>query len=117
MIEIWKDIKGLEGYYQVSNLGRIVRLKQSSGTKSGRIRKPGRHSAGYQVVRLSKNSIKIQFLVHRLVCEAFIGPANGRQVNHKDGDKANNKLSNLEWVTPAENTEHMLRMHRKGKYA
>lgn len=119
--EVWKDIAGYEGKYQVSNLGRIKSVKRKvynpkllgNGcyrTVPERIRK---HNIlkGYHCVSLSIDHHAKGFKIHRLVAEAFIGPAPGPeyQINHKDGNKANNKASNLEWVTPAENTSHAYR--------
>ena len=92
-IEIWKDISGYEGLYQVSNFGRVARL--SHGVR--KIRKFGA-SRGYDVVGLCKNGKINGFLVHRLVAQAFIpNPQNLPCINHKDENKHNNTTSNLEW--------------------
>ena len=96
MEEIWKDIKGFEGKYQVSNLGRVrgfVRVK-------GKILSYHPSSDGYLRAELRKDGKKIRFYVHRLVAQAFISnPDNLPEVNHKDEDKTNNKVDNLEWCT------------------
>lgn len=100
MNEIWKDIKGYEGYYQVSNLGRIKNFKNELHVASI-------DKYGYlQVVLYYKIKPKC-FRVHRLVAEAFIpNPENKPEVNHIDGNKQNNCVSNLEWNTIQENSRH-----------
>lgn len=126
--EIWKDIKGYEGHYQVSNAGNIKRLHRviKSGGKNyaqdEKIMKPS--GKRYLKVSLVVNGNKKDFNVHRLVAMAFIpNPFNKTQINHKDGNKANNSIDNLEWCNPKENHEHA-RMHglivspkaNKGRY-
>lgn len=103
--EIWKDVIGYEGLYQVSNLGRIKSLPRNGTVKNTIIlRTDGKL---YDVVRLRKNDIPKPFLVHRLVAIAFIpNHENKPCVNHIDGIKHNNMLSNLEWVTRSENEKH-----------
>lgn len=102
-IEIWKDIKGYEGRYQVSNLGRIRRLEclGSDGRKLKElIKKPTLANNGYMMIWFNTNKKTKAFLVHRLVAEAFIpNPNNLSQVNHKDENKINNRVENLEWCT------------------
>lgn len=109
MKEIWKDIPGFEGYYQASNLGQIRRVKGGKGTKNvegkPHILKGGYNRRGYRVVSLCKDKTKSSFLWHRVVMLAFVGFSN-LQVNHKDGIKANNCLTNLEYVTNKENHKH-----------
>jgi predicted XRE-type DNA-binding protein len=114
--EIWKDIKDFEGIYQVSNMGRVKsvgRLVNSGkGVHSFTIKEKilaVDYSASYYRVTLSKNGKIKRFSVHRLVASTFISnPENKPQVNHKDGDKLNNKLDNLEWVTVSENNRHAI---------
>lgn len=106
MEEIWKEIKGYEEKYLVSNLGRVKSLerKDRMGRKvKERIIIPRVHSSGYLRVGLCRKD----FYIHRLVAETFINnPENKQYVNHKDGDKTNNNVCNLEWSTPSENMLH-----------
>ena len=109
MKEIWKDIKGYEGIYQVSNMGKVKSLKRTinnSTTYGGkatikeRILKPKKDKDGYEAVGLNKDGKRKDFRVHRLVADAFIpNPNNYPIVNHKDEVKDNNVVSNLEWCT------------------
>ncbi len=92
MQEVWKDIEGYEGYYQVSNLGRV------KGLKFKRLLKLYCDSYGYPIVVLSKEGIHRTRTVHRLVAETFIPNINKLpSVNHKDENKLNNSVDNLEW--------------------
>ena len=106
MEEQWKAIKGYEGIYEVSNLGRVRSLDRHRKAAYGktsfvrgievRIRKNSNND--YLVVGLSKEGKHVHVLVHRLVAEAFVpNPNNLPQVNHKDEDKSNNRADNLEW--------------------
>ena len=98
-MEIWKEIKGYEGLYQVSNYGRIK--------NKFKILKQKRNKFGYLVLRLSKNNKKKDFLVHRLVAQAFIeNKDNLPQVNHKDENKQNNNITNLEWCSSSYNINY-----------
>lgn len=115
-MEIWKDIVDYEGIYQVSNTGKIKRIgaytNQTGKTwNSERILKPARKSRGYMYVQLSKNGKTCPKHVHRLVAEAFIpNPENKPTVNHKNGNKADNSVENLEWATYTENNIHSIRV-------
>lgn len=103
MNEIWKDVDGYEGLYQISNLGNVKSFRGS--TKFGKpkelILKPSTINSGYHVVTLySENGKKRKFQIHRLVAEAFIeNPEGFPCVNHKDENKTNNCVDNLEWCT------------------
>ena len=108
--EIWKDIKGYEGLYQVSSYGRIKSLARTTSQNKRlpeRLRVLSVDKYGYMCVNLSKDG-KVKLLkVHRLVCEAFIeNPDRKPQVNHIDGNKGNNHVENLEWCTGSENIIH-----------
>lgn len=104
-MEIWKDIKGYEGLYQVSTSGQIKSMKRQGA--NGNIRKNAKGGHGYLQIMLSKNGSTKTFLVHRLVAETFIPNPNGHpEVNHKDQDKHNNDVSNLEWCTSQYNMDY-----------
>ena len=115
-IETWKDIENYEGYYQVSNLGRIKRLERKMidnrnriFINKGGILKLKVGNSGYKYVNLSKNGKVKSKTVHRLVGLAFLENKNNKRcINHKDGIKTNNNISNLEWVTYKENSIHAL---------
>lgn len=116
MTELWRDIPGYEGYYQVSNLGRIKSLPRLVKSKNNGVRKtkeillkPQSDDEGYQSVGLHKENSQKDCRIHRLVAEAFIpNPENKPQVNHIDGVKYHNNVRNLEWVTNSENMIHAL---------
>lgn len=103
MKEKWKDINGFEGLYQISNTGKIKSFRRSSkfGSPEELILKPSIINSGYHVVTLyHENSKKRKYQVHRLVAEAFLpNPQNLPCVNHKDENKTNNNVDNLEWCT------------------
>jgi len=103
MIEEWKDIKGFEQRYFISNLGNVI-----SNTKRPMILSPAIDKYGYLVVGLRPLNGKIKLCkVHRLVAIAFIeNTENKKEVNHIDGNKSNNSVSNLEWNTTKENVHH-----------
>lgn len=107
MIEIWKDIPGYEGLYQISNYGNVRSMNYNKKVGNIKELKPNTTRDGYLEVHISKDSKRRYFLIHRLVAQAFIdNPDNKPQVNHIDGDKSNNNVSNLEWVTNGENQRH-----------
>lgn len=111
--EIWKDIEGYEGLYQVSNIGRVRSLDMLINNHRGvylkhkRIKAISNASGGYKSVCLSKKGKRKTCLLHILVAKAFIpNPLRKRTVNHRDCNKANNCVSNLEWATDSENIKH-----------
>ena len=111
---MWKDIEGYEGLYQVSDKGEVRsldRVERSKGdsvrVRKGRVKKLNINQDGYYKVTLWKDNRSKTFVVHRLVANAFIpNPNNLPVVNHKDGEKTNNNVSNLEWCTVQENALH-----------
>lgn len=112
MKEIWKSIKGYDGVYEVSNFGRVrgldryVNYGYSDVLHKGQILKSRCHKNGYYAITLNNNGRKLKY-IHRLVAEAFIpNPNNKKTVNHIDGNKANNCVTNLEWATQSENNLH-----------
>lgn len=118
-MEIWKDITGFEGHYQVSNLGRVKSLEWIYYSGQGHYAKKVQpekilsqkisKKTGYCIVLLYGEK-RHYCSVHRLVAEAFLPKLEGKTIiNHKDGNKQNNKVENLEWVTYSENTIHALR--------
>lgn len=117
LFEVWKDIKGYEGLYQISNFGNVKALEKSVWNGKTNlyfpeiIRKPNFDKDGYLNITLSKNSKAKTFKIHRLVAKAFIdNPGNLPEVNHKDGNKSNNFVNNLEWITRSENQKHAFRI-------
>jgi len=97
---------GYEGYYEVTDCGKVISLKRT--TTNGKTLAQGSNGAGYKTVTLSKNGNSQTHLVHRLVVMSLVGqpPAGKTDVNHKDGNKHNNHIENLEWVSRQENIQH-----------
>lgn len=116
MEEIWKDIEGYEGLYQVSNLGRVKRIMFINNRTSKTINKilsNGKLDKNqYIQLKLSKDNNKKDIYLHRLVAQAFIpNPNHYSDINHIDGNKCNNRVDNLEWCTHKVNIQHA---HKKG---
>ena len=109
-MEVFKDIEGYEGLYRISNLGNVYSIRNNRMIK-GRF-----NTYKYVVVTLSKKGITKEFLVHRLVAQAFMpNPENKPTVNHIDGDKSNNNIKNLEWATYSEQSKHLYKIGLKSK--
>ena len=114
VIEIWKDVSGYEGLYQVSNLGKVRSLPLVKTFSDGSVHylrgvilKQSNTTTGYKKVELSKNGFKKSIKVHRLVAQAFlVNTYNKPHINNKDGNPINNVVDNLEWVTQKENVQH-----------
>lgn len=118
-MEIWKDIENYEGMYQVSNEGNVKSLAREIEWRGSirhqpeRLLKPRTDRHGYLCVILCKDNNRKALLVHRLVANAFIdNPDNLPQVNHKNEDKTNNRVENLEWCTCKQNINHGTRNQR-----
>ena len=110
MSEHWRDVVRYEGVYQVSDWGRVRRTGKTSGAKIGRILRPGTSRSGYAYVNLYRHQEQVTRRVHRLVAEAFLpNPRMVGDVNHKNGDKQDNTVGNLEWCTRSENHRHAFR--------
>lgn len=112
--EIWRDVPGYEGLYQVSNLGRVksVRRQRMNGIAGlcwmpERILRPGKNSDGYLNVALNRNDGGRSYAINRLVLLAFVGPPKDKEecLHSPDHDKTNNRLDNLRWGTHAENIQ------------
>lgn len=111
MKEIWNDIKEYKGLYQISNFGRV---KSFYNNKEGSILKPYMNNYGYMSVKLYKNKISKNFKIHKLVAETFIPNINNYPcINHKDENKQNNKVDNLEWCTYKYNNNYGTMQKRK----
>ena len=115
--EIWKPIQDYEGYYEVSNFGNVRSVERYVSNHTGQvllkscILKQGKNYKGYPIVYLSKEGRSKTILVHRLVAKAFVINRNNKpQVNHIDGNKENNMVSNLEWVNNSENQLHAYKL-------
>ena len=114
MEEVWKDIEGYEGMYQVSNLGRVKSLERYYVSCRGltqllheKILKQYIKKTGYVHIVLCKNGVHKTYLLHRIVASAFLpNPDNLPQINHKDENQLNNTVSNLEWCTSSYNINY-----------
>lgn len=123
-MEIWEYVPDYEGIYQASTLGRIRSLDRYTNHRhggktfvKGMMLKQHISNSGYYRISLHKKCVEKQHSVHRLVLLTFImNPKNKRTVNHKDGNKLNNKLENLEWATYSENELHAYRIGLKKSF-
>jgi hypothetical protein len=112
MKEIWKDVKGYKGRYKVSNYGRVKSCHENKCI----FLKNADNGKGYIRINLFKNSKSEYFSMQRLVALTFIpNPYNKPCVNHIDNNPSNNNVSNLEWVTPKENTQHAVSQNRMAR--
>lgn len=121
-VEEWRPITDWEGLYKISSLGNVCSLsrtiKKRNGAKvkmRGRVLRTHLNTSGYPSIRLldAETGRNINARIHRLIAEEFLENPDGKPyVNHKDCDKSNSVLANLEWVTPAENSQHAVRMGR-----
>ena len=119
-MEVWKDIKGYEGLYQISNKGKVKSLNRTLTRKNNKrmhydekIIKPIPNSRGYLRVQLTKGETKTKFFVHRLVAIHFVENPNKNEfnvVNHIDCNPKNNSFDNLEWTTPKGNYHHSAKL-------
>lgn len=114
--EIWKDVVGYEGLYQVSNKGRVI-SKRRLGAKGGE-RKLYLTDRGYYTVALHKNGVRKRIYVHRIVAEAFIPNIEGKPfIDHINGISTDNRVENLRWATAKENLNNPVTLIRKCRYS
>lgn len=117
--EEWKTIPNYDGIYQISNYGRVKRLKSYDSRghlRNERIRKPRKTKDGYLQIGLHKEGIETKFLLHKLVAQSFIKNVKKyNEVNHKDEDKTNNCVDNLEWCCHKYNANYGTSQERRLK--
>lgn len=105
--EVWLPVTGYEGWYSVSNLGRVRRDRSGKSTTVGKVLRPGKDEWGYLAVVLCRTDGGKSRKIHLMVAEAFIGPRpTGFQINHKNGNITDNRPENLEYATPSQNIKH-----------
>lgn len=107
LAEQWRAVVGFEAFYAVSDLGRVMRTGGGCGARVGVVLRLGCQTHGYSTVSLCVGGIPKTHSVHVLVAAAFFGPCpGGREINHRNGDRSDNRLANLEYVTRLENARH-----------
>ena len=122
MVEIWKDIPHTDGQYQVSNLGNVRSLFYHSRSWNRiyrtRLLKQKMNPSGYHNVSILINKKRVTKDIHKIIAQLFVpNPENKPQVNHIDGNKSNNSVSNLEWVTAKENNKHAIETGLRNPHA
>lgn len=109
--EIWHWVVGYEGLYMVSSFGNVMGVPKKSTYGHMLAQREMPSGSGYHSVCLCKDNVKKYYRVHRLVAQAFIPNLDNKpEVNHKDGNRSNNRVDNLEWVTRSENETHAFRV-------
>lgn len=112
--EEFRPVVGFEGFYEINSLGDVRRIAPGKGAKVGRILRWRRFGEYWGVTLCRSVSDRSSTTIHRMLAEAFLGlPSEGEEVNHIDGDKRNNDLANLEWVTRSEQSLHAYRIGLK----
>lgn len=114
-MEIWKDVIGYEGYYQVSNLGNVKRVGSFRGVNKAYLNdyylKPKDNGKGYYRIKLTVNNKSKRVMLHRIIAEAFIeNPNNYPFINHINSNRKDNRIENLEWCTQSQNCLHSVKM-------
>ena len=114
-MEIWKDVVGYEGFYQVSNLGNVKRVGSFRGVNKAYLNnyylKPKDNGKGYYRIKLTVNNKSKRVMLHRIIAEAFISnPNNYPYINHINAIRKDNRLENLEWCTQGQNCLHSVKM-------
>lgn len=115
--EIWKDVIGYEGLYQVSNLGNVKRIGSFRGVNKKYLNNynlnPLDNGKGYLRVKLTKNNISKRYMLHRIIAEAFIKNVDNKPfINHINSNRKDNRIENLEWCTQSENVKHAVNQGR-----
>lgn len=109
-VESWRDVAGYEGIYKVSRQGDVYpvpRKSKNGNAQGGYLLRPQKYRNGYVFFHLSRDGKRKCKTAHRLVAEAYVpNPSGYAEVNHRDGDKENNNVENLEWVTRSQNNAH-----------